>query len=93
MPQRKTFKIEVFKEYVNKQLERTDDFATQKFKAGLCLALEEVLFRTGNYNGYNYNYWIKKGFKEWQEAGEPGFPEKNKYLYGKGGHEYNRFYS
>lgn len=40
------------------------------------------------YNGFRYLYWSKQGFEEWKEAGEPGFPEKNKYI----GPEYDRAY-
>ena len=92
MAKKKTFNVDAFKEYVNKQLARVDEFATEAFKAGLSLSLQEVLMRSGNYQGFNYIYWNERGGKEWHDAGEPDFPEKDKYLYGEGGHEYNRTY-
>ena len=92
MAKKKTFKVDEFKNYVNEQLARTDEFANKEFKAGLCVALGTVLMKSNNYEGFNYNYWNEKGWKEWRNAGEPDFPEKNKYLYGEGGHEYNRHY-
>jgi hypothetical protein len=89
---RNTFNIVELKDWVNQQLERTDDFADDKFKAGLCCVIEHVLTTTNRYKGYNDNYWLKSGFQEWRKAGEPGFPEKNKYCYGPSGQRYNRHY-
>ena len=40
-------------EWANKQLARTDEFATEKFKAGVCCMIEHLLMETGNYMGYN----------------------------------------
>lgn len=80
--------VEQLKSWTNEQLKRTDEYADQKFKAGLCSVLEQVLRVTGNYNGYNHNYWNETGWKLWREAGEPDFPEKNQYI----GPEYDRVY-
>ncbi len=35
---KKTFDVVTFKDYVNKQLSRTDEYATEDFKSGLCVA-------------------------------------------------------
>ena len=47
--------IEVLKmlEWANKQLARTDEYADEKFKAGVCCMIEHLLMETGNYMGYN----------------------------------------
>ena len=81
---RKTIKVEEVKKWANKQL----DFATQDFKAGVCLSIETVLHSTGNYNGFNYNYWTETGFELWQKAGKPETAEKDQYI----GPKYNRHY-
>lgn len=81
---KKTFEVEKFKEYVNIQLARTDEYATEEFKSGLCIALQEVLHRTGNYNGFNDLYWLETGFNEWRTIGKEteDWEEKKKYIYG-----------
>jgi hypothetical protein len=95
---KKTFEVESFKEYVNNQLTRTDEYATDAFKSGLCLALEEVLHKTGNYKGFNDLYWNEIGFKEWLASGETEiWEEKKKYIYGTldskyRGSKYSRMY-
>lgn len=93
---RQTFSVDKFRKFVNDQLakpERHSDitgatYLTQDEKRGLCSALEHVLHKTGNYAGFNYVYWLEHGFHEWEAAGEPGFPEKQKFL----GPEYDRYY-
>lgn len=52
---RKTIGVKAMLEWANRQLGRNDEFATEKFKAGICVMIEELLHRSGNYNGYN-NY-------------------------------------
>lgn len=58
---RKTTQVSEILNYANEQLKRTDEFATQKFKAGICTLVERILMDTKNYNGYRY---LHKG--EWQ---------------------------
>jgi len=41
--------------YANTQLDRTDEYATRDFKAGICVMIERILFETGNYNGFSHN--------------------------------------
>ena len=81
---KKTFDVVTFKEYVNNQLARTDEYATEDFKSGLCIALQEVLFRTGNYNGYNDLYWNEIGWQEWRTIGKEteDWEEKKLFIYG-----------
>lgn len=38
----------------NKQLARTDEFATIDFKIGICTALENVLHAANRYNGFTF---------------------------------------
>ena len=52
MKAKKTIEVMQVLEYANKQLRRTDEYADKKFKAGICLMIEEILYRSGNYNGY-----------------------------------------
>jgi hypothetical protein len=87
---KKTIKVEEILKWANDQLKRTDETATQEFKSGICTMLERVLFNTGNYAGFQHNYWNEKGWKLWCEAGQPEeWPEKKKYI----GPEYDRCYS
>lgn len=80
---KKTFEVEKFKEYVNIQLARTDEHADTRFKSGLCIALEEVLHKTGNYHGFSYCYWDEKGWKDWYDNGKTEvWEEKKKYVLG-----------
>ena len=88
MRAKKTMDVEQLKSWTNEQLKRTDDYADQKFKAGLCSVLAHVLHATGNYHGFNYTYWLETGNDLWRKDGEPDFPEKNKYI----GNEYDRVY-
>ena len=80
----KTFDVVNFKNYVNQQLSRTDDYATESFKSGLCLAIEQVLHKTGNYNGYNDLYWLETGCDQWRTIGNQteNWEEKKAYIYG-----------
>lgn len=87
-----TLKIAAIKEWINKQLERTDEFADDKFKAGMCHVLEHILTKANRYHGYTDNYWIRTGYHDWLAAGEPGYPEKEAYVYGPTGQKYNRHY-
>ena len=91
MKGRKTFDVTKFKTYVNTQLARTDAYATEEFKGGLCIALEEVLQRTDNYKGYNYLYWNEIGWQLWRTEGKEteNWDEKKKYIYGEKGSKYN----
>jgi hypothetical protein len=91
MKGRKTFDVKNFKDYVNNQLARTDEHATDDFKSGLCVALHEVLHRTGNYEGYGDLYWNEIGWKLWRTEGNETevWEEKKKYIYGEVGSKYN----
>jgi hypothetical protein len=90
MAKRKSFDVEAFKLYVNKQLSRTDEYATSEFKSGLCVALEQVLRSTGNYKGYNDLYWEEIGWKEWLSIGNETemWEEKKKFIYGTADSKY-----
>jgi len=51
---RKTISVKGMLEWANHQLGRTDEFATEKFKAGVCCMIENILMESGNYMGYNH---------------------------------------
>jgi hypothetical protein len=53
---RKTIEVLEILYYANNSLAREDEFADSKFKAGICLMIEEILFRTDNYNGFGFIY-------------------------------------
>ena len=84
MGKRKSFDVETFKDYVNIQLSRTDKHATEEFKSGLCIALEQVLHRTGNYKGFNDLYWLEIGWNEWRTIGNEteDWEKKKLFIYG-----------
>ena len=51
---RKTISVKGMLEWANHQLGRTDEFATEKFKAVVCCMIENILMESGNYMGYNH---------------------------------------
>jgi len=51
---RKTMNVNSILDYANKQLERKDSEATKEFKYGVCVMIEQILFRTDNYNGFRF---------------------------------------
>jgi hypothetical protein len=68
MKGRKTIEVQKVLEYVNNQLARTDEFADEKFKAGMCTMIERMLYDTKNYKGY---------------MNLPNQSEYSRYYYGK----------
>jgi len=86
---KKTIKFEDFKEETNRILNVPENnVVTQEFKSGICSVFEHFAMATKNYNGFYHTYWMNKGYKEWETAGEPDFPEKTKFF----GLEYTRTY-
>ena len=67
MSRRKTIEVNEILNWGNHQLSRTDEFATDKFKAGISVMIEHLLLESKNYNGYTnlpyggeytrYYYW------------------------------------
>jgi hypothetical protein len=82
--------VDDFKEWTNQQLKSVD--FNDKHKAALCITIEHILLAAHHYKGYNDNYWVQKGCREWFAAGQPEGEEKNKYMYGPTGQQYNRHY-
>lgn len=95
MPHKKhQFKVADFLAFVNPELKRTDESATDDYKKGLCTALEKVL-KTCHWDiSYTYNYWDEKGYIKWQQAGSPYQDEsvKKKFMLGPSEQEFNRNY-
>jgi len=91
---RKIININDHIDWSNKQMKRTDEFATQAFKAGIFMSMSRILMDLNKYNGFGYIYWSEGGYDEWHKAGEPGGAEKDKYIYGgsKEENRYNRFF-
>jgi len=52
---RKTVNVLEVLEYANKQLTRTDEYATVEYKVGVCNMLEMVLHQTSNYAGFMFH--------------------------------------
>lgn len=55
MKKKKTFDIEIFRILINDQLANKNN--SQDAKSALCVALERILFDSGNYHGFNCNEW------------------------------------
>ena len=51
---KKTMDVKFMLDYANAQLKRTDEFATKEFKAGICVMIQQMLFRTENYDGFMF---------------------------------------
>lgn len=94
MPHKKSqFNVQAFKNWINIQLKRTDSEATEIYKKALCNALEHVLRECNHDIEFDYTYWKETGYMEWMKAGEPGGDQKQTYILGPSGQEYNRTYS
>ena len=52
MAGRKTIEVTEMLNWANIQLARSDEFATDKFKAGIQVMIEQLLMKSNNYNGY-----------------------------------------
>jgi len=68
MKGKKTVGVNGMLDWANKQLQRTDEFADEKFKAGMCTMIERMLYDTKNYKGY---------------MNLPNQSEYSRYYYGK----------
>ena len=51
---RKTVPVLRMLKFANRQLARTDEWATREYKIGIANMLEEVLFATDNYAGFAF---------------------------------------
>lgn len=79
MKTRKTIEVQALVDKVNAFMKNSDDSQTGE-RLALHSFLSDILMKTGNYHGYNYLHWLDKGCDDWRAAGEPGFPEKDKFL-------------
>ena len=78
---RKTIEIEKLKGWVNHRL--ADPKTPVEVRKALAGLLENALFETGNYRGFNDLYWMNRGYEEWVDAGRPEeFPAKYRYIWG-----------
>lgn len=61
----------------------------QHVKATLCTMIENLLMDAGMYQGYNQNYWRKRGCQDWMEYGRhqegDEWPRKFEYICGPQG--------
>ncbi len=78
------------KEYINKRLKSA---IPQAEKITLCVVLEQLLMAANMYAGFNNNYWLDQGYKEWCENGKPEGPEKMKFIIGPSATEDPNFIS
>jgi len=51
---RKTIEVTEMLDWANGHLNRTDSYADAKFKAGIATAIENILMKTGNYQGFGF---------------------------------------
>ena len=79
MTQRKTIDRRLVLEEINQAIR---DAKTEDQRLILRHVAERILHQSNTYRGFNWNYWMEKGFEEWKEDGEPDFPEKDQYIYG-----------
>lgn len=86
---RKTIEVKKLRDMANGMLASE---ISQPEKRSICSLIENVLMDTGNYKGYNHNYWMEKGYRQWVDDGKPDFPEKEFYIYGPNKDEYGRTY-
>lgn len=63
---KKTIQVESLRIWANNSLKREDEFADQKFKAGICNAIERILHDSDNYRGFSFLH-------ENQEVGSPNY--------------------
>ena len=54
MRARKTIEVKPIIELANKQLARTDENADFKFKCGVSVMVEQILYESNNYNGFMF---------------------------------------
>jgi len=88
---KKTLRVSAALEEANRLLAL--DTLTKDERRGVAFLIEELLHQARRYQGFGYVYWLNEGgFKAWQAAGEPDWPEKEKFVYGPGGDEYRRIY-
>ena len=81
---RKTIDVKYMKDWANNQLAR--ESVTEEFRAGICALIEEALFQTGNYHGFNFIDWAQGGHTQWIADGKP--KDNSSYL----GPKYKRVY-
>jgi hypothetical protein len=74
----KTIKIDELKKIANHLL--ACDEVSDEFRNGVASLLEDALRTANAYKGYNFFDWLDTGFHAWKNAGEPDFPEKDKFL-------------
>jgi hypothetical protein len=90
MKTRKTIEVREIREMVNSYIEQD---ITQPEKTALCVLLESILHKTGNYHGYNHNFWMRGGCDEWRRNGSPyDWQEKKIFVTGPKNDEYGRTY-
>jgi len=51
---KKTIEVKEILVWANSHLSRKDDYSDAKFKSGICTAIEQILYRTNNYNGFYF---------------------------------------
>ena len=87
---RKKMPVQEIIEEANRLLALQDNKTVNAdFRRGVAALTEQILFASKNYAGFNYVAWTDEGGHEaWKAAGEPGFPEKERFL----GDPTRRFY-
>jgi len=72
-------KMQALVEEANEWLSRPD--LSDEEKAIIFSFTESILHKHKAYRGFNYRYWIEKGFDVWIKDGEPQ-ENKDAYIYG-----------
>jgi hypothetical protein len=80
MTKRKTIDVNKVKEIANSMLATKSnvdmfngkDVWPPEAREGVSRLLDAILHESGNYNGFNYVYWINEGgFEQWRSDGQP----------------------
>ena len=84
MAKTKSVKVDWVKKQVHTMLREST--CSPEIRLGFCSVLEQILHKTGNYNGFQYLDWLDGGCERWNADGRP--KDNTPYL----GDQSRRFY-
>ena len=80
MKQRKTLNRDLVVTQFNKLISDLCDRNQSESAVRVAMTLEAVLMEMNDYRGFQYVDWENGGCAEWVKAGQPDFPEKDKFF-------------
>ena len=88
--------IKALVEKANQYLAVDDDSVNaREGRQTLITFVSAMLMEANRYEGFNYTYWLEKGYQEWVAVGSPDYSygTKDPYIYGPSGDKTKiRFY-